>query len=124
MTELPERIERGEATEDAVREALGYRKCTARIGAVWWEDLSGNRVTLGSLLTCLTTLVDEAHRQGFTYVKVESCGGGATGFAEVSRLVGPNGDEREFYGKSRGASSSAALALCAALVRAIQEPAR
>jgi hypothetical protein len=110
MTDLPERIERGEATEDAVREALGYRKCTARIGAVWWEDASGNRVTLGSLLTCLTTLAAECERRGLSYEVSYN----ATAKAAWATILQDN--DRAIYGRG-----DAAKALCAALVRAVQE---
>jgi hypothetical protein len=117
MTDLPTRIEAGEATDAEVATALGRREGQSPAGLhLWFEpgEPLGRR-QCPPFTTCLTTLAKECERRGLKWVMAHQVEGAELWIASVGSS---DVDWRS------GMAPTPAAALCAALLRAAQEPAR
>jgi hypothetical protein len=125
MTDLPTRIEAGEATDAEVATALGYRSAPDGYGmGDDWFAPDGKRLKRPPgntfsfpppFTTCLTTLAKECERRGIKWVMAHQVEGAELWIASVGSS---DVDWRS------GIAPTPAAALCAALVRAAQKPAR
>jgi hypothetical protein len=123
MTDLPTRIEACEATDAEVAPALGfYRATTIQAGVqkfYGWRShypfSSWGSDEPPPFTTCLTTLAKECERRGIKWVMEHRVEGAELWIASVG--------SRDVDWRS-GVAPTPAAALCAALVRAAQEPAR
>ncbi len=118
MTDLPTRIEAGEATDAEVAKALGWRMKSYPIQGVtrlWFspDDVAeqhGLPWHPPSFTTCLTTLAKECERRGWKYTVSTETADGPTAWVKRS----PTTEATE------GIAATVARAFAAALVRATE----
>jgi hypothetical protein len=113
MTDLPTRIEAGEATDAEVARFFGWKQ--TYIGAdmrdAWKSPIGGYSYQEPPFTTCLTTLAKECERRGIKWAMADQAEGAEFWIASVGSS---DVDWR------LGMAPTPAAALCAALVRAVE----